>query len=632
MILDIITPFSIPVQHLSYTYEGRAQIGARVVVPLGKTKRVVGIVVAIREQATTPEKLREIITLLDTNVIITPQTVELYKFIANYYLCLPGDVLRSLVPVTIMRENFEPKSRLMKTRFKKSAPTYLHWPEKTIHLTKTTTLLQTSISENLPQIIASLCDQKGSVLILTPTHFQAQKIAEHLSKYAKIDLYHPKVLIKKRAEVFINSSMFDTSRIVVGTRSAVGLPFNNLSLIIVVDEHSYAYKNGRKPRFSARDAALVLASAHGAQTLLISQAPSVESYFNASTLDGWELIDQRQETERKLKSIALEHGKDLISKYLQRKISETLTNGKQVVIFQNRRGWSSMIVCGSCGYTPTCPSCDCSLTLHKADGLLRCHSCGHAESQTDLCPRCKHGQMQAHGRGTERLEQQISEMYPSAAVVRLDSDNARQYDELTELFATQKADIIVGTQLLIDNLDFTNVALIAIANADNLLSASDFRASEQAYRLIYILAERARQLGAELIVQTSSHNNSTIESALDRKPEVFYQRELAEREQMQYPPFSRLVEIDMRAVDRAQLFLAAQGMERILRTKFSAELSPLFQPPIERQSGKHIVKLLLKIDRSKSLAIAKYQLGELTRAIVKRYAKSVEVEFIVDPL
>lgn len=632
MILDVIIPLSIPMPHLSYSYQGVAQIGARVVVPLGKTKRVVGIVTAIREQGSTDEKFREIITLLDTNVLINQHSVELYKFISQYYLSLSGDVLRSLVPATILSESFEPKSRLMKSRFKKSKPTYLSWPQKTVELTKPTTLIQTSVEANYLEIIASHCQCGGSVLILTPTHFQAEKIAAHLGQYSKTELYHPRISIKKRAEIFVNCAMFDTPQIIVGTRSAVGLPMKNLSLIVIVNEHSYAYKNGRAPRFSARDAALVLAAAHGAQTLLISQAPSVESYFNASTLPQWELISMEAHQHQKLKSIALEHGKDLISKYLQRRTSETLTRGKQVVIFQNRRGWSSMMTCLACGYTPSCPSCDCSLTLHKADGLLRCHSCGHSQEQTEVCPRCNRGQMTSRGRGTERLEQQISELYPSAAVVRLDSDNAHQYDEITEQFATQKADIIVGTQIIIDNIDFSNVGLIAIANADNLLSASDFRASEQAYRLIYLLAEQARQVEAELIVQTSSHNNSTIESAIDRKPEIFYRREIAEREQMHYPPFSRLVEIDMRATDKALLFVAAQDIERVLRTRFGTELSPLFQPPIERQSGKHIVKLLLKIDRSKSLTIAKHLIVELTRPLAKRYAKGVEIEFIVDPL
>ncbi|MEG2606046.1 MAG: primosomal protein N' [Mucinivorans sp.] len=640
MLLDVIIPQSLPMDHLTYIYEGDAPIGARVVVPLGRKKQVVGIVCAKREECGTEneKKIRHICLLVDLYPIVNQQLIDLYHFISQYYITPIGGVVRRLLPAPIATTKFAPQERLLKNRHKKSKPTFATQPKAEISLTKDNTLLITENDpENHAQIIASLPEQDNqTTLVVVPTQFQAQHLAALLSRYGQTVVYHPKITLKKRADIFVALATATLPRFVVGTRSAVGLPFRNLGLVVVVNDYSFAYKSGSAPRYSGRDVAIVLASIHHAKCLVLSHAPSVETYFNATQMEQWaiEILNTNPEN-KKLRSIALEHGKELMSKYLQRRIGEELTKGRQIVIFQNRRGWASAMVCPDCGYTPSCAACGCSLTLHKASGVMLCHYCGHREPARDCCPVCtKHGQVAlvAHGRGTERLAEQMSALFPAARLLRLDSDTAGQYNEIAEQFSTQKADIIVGTQMVIDKIDYTNVGIVAVADADNLLSVADFRASEQAFRHLYSLAQAARRVGAEMIVQTSSYNNPTIAMALSDSPLDFYKFELAHRAAAHYPPFSRLVTFDMRSADREQLFAIATGVERVLRSKFGEELSPLFQPQVERMGGEHIVKLLLKVDRSRSLFLVKGLIVDLVSPLIRRYFRVVRIEIIVDPL
>lgn len=645
MVLDVIIPLALPFDHLSYTYHAKASIGARVIVPLGLERVVVGVVRGVRAKTDSPDdrRLKPIVDLLDIVPLFNEQQLRLIEFLAQYYMCYPGIVLRSLIPSAMFLPNDNPscvlrRKKPTKKRAKEKeiaqelAIEYEKIPEaETLALTKSVTLLRTASTEDIARAIAPFIGKK-SVLILAPTQTKASAVAAIVGRYTDVTLFHPGITIKKRAAIFVDLATAPLARVVVGTRSAIGLALGEIGLVVVVDEHSHAYKSLRTPRFSARDAALMLASLHGAKTLLTSEVPSVESYFNATTIDQWQMINRIESPEQPLRHITLEHGKDLISKYLQRRMGEELALGRQVVIFQNRRGWASSMVCSACGYTPTCPACNCSLTLHKSFGAFECHYCGHRQSAVELCPECGARELQPRGRGTERLEEQITEMFPTARVERLDSDAAARYNEIVEQFSLKEADIVVGTQMIIESLDFTNVGIVAVANADNMLSAGDFRASELSYRLLNQLANRAQAAGAELIVQSSSHNNPTIESAMSADGDEFYRRELPQRMASHYPPYSRLVRFELRSADRTDLFVASQHVERALRAKFSDSLSPMFQPSVERQSGEHIVHLLLKLERRLSLAAAKKQIKDALNSVSAQHKKQVTIDIIVDPL
>lgn len=634
MILDVAFPLSMPFKHLTYIYSGAVLVGARVVVPWGKASSMVGVVTAVRPEQVDHEKqetFKAIITPLDKVPLVEGRTIEVFDFIASYYMCKTGEVLKSLVPSPLFNTQFEPSTRLLKSRHKKTKPIYIVSPEASITLDKQTTLLQPSVDCNKADIIASL-HTHGTTLVLVPTVVQAEKMAKELRKYHPTTVYHPKLSTKRRAEIFIDMATLSPSQIIVGTRTSIGLPLKGLKLIVVVDEHSYAYKSPRPPRFNARDTALMSASLYGAKTLLMSNAPSVESYFNATTLPSWDFKTiQATEQQPQLRSMVLEHGTEFLSKYLRRMIAQQIALGRQVVVFQNRRG-SGSVACTACGYSPQCPSCNSALTLHASRSVLECHYCGHRAPYNENCPQCKHGKFQIRGRGTERLEEQLSELFPQAAIGRLDLDTAHRYDEIVANFSCRNLDIIVGTQIVIDSLDMSNVGIVCVVNADNLLSVADFRATEQAFRIILSLSRQARKVGAELIIQTSSHSNSLIKNAINEDIKTFYRDELAQRSQSGYPPFARLMEIDMRSTDPSKLMQTATNVENALRPIFRDELSPLFQPQVERRAGEHIVKLLLKIDRRTSVAAAKDKLQKAIGPIVGKTRRVVEIQIIVDPL
>lgn len=633
MVLNVIFPLSLPMEHLSYSYTGSVKVGARVVVPWGKTKTAVGIV-ASRREPIEGETLREVISVLDSEPLIDEKWIKITQFIAQYHMCRVGDVVKTFIASHILSEEFTPSSRLLKNRNKKATPIYSSRPEPIIKLEKATTLLHQewwgdmAYLHTAREIVA--LHGGGTTLVLVPNEYAARKLAAQIEPYAPITLYHPKLTAKCRAGIFVDMATVKKDRIVVGTRSAIGLPLHGLKLIVVVDEHSFAYKSPRSPRYNARDMALMVASAYGAKVLLTSPTPSVESYFNATTLPSWEYIAP-EESRNELRSMVLEHGAEFLSKYFKRRAEQEIGVGRQVVVFQNRRG-TGTVVCPTCKDTPMCPDCNCALTLHSDKGLLRCHYCGHSHTFNTKCESCGLDTYRTQGRGTQRLEEQLTELFPTARTARLDSDNTSKYDEITREFSGRELDIIVGTQMVINSLDFSGVGIVVVANADNMLSINDFRASEQAYRLLRSLAIICREVDAELIVQTSSHTNKLIGQAITSDAQIFYNEELTERKRSLYPPFSRLIEVEMRSPDSSRLFRVASEIENILRPIFGNSLSPLFQPTIERQAGNHVAKMLLKIDRQKSSATAKERIVRATEKIVRREVRKVEIGFIVDPL
>lgn len=634
MVLNVIFPLSLPMEHLSYICRDEVEIGARVVVPRGKTKTAVGIVASKREQA-EGETLREVIRVLDVEPLVDDRWLKMVEFVALYYMCKVGDVIKTFVPSHILSEEFTPSSRLFKNRHKKAHPIYKERPESVIELDKATTLLHQEHWGNFAEqdlvarnIVA--LNECGTTLVLVPNEYSARELATQIEPYAPLTLYHTKLTPKRRAEIFVETATLTEDRIVVGTRSAIGLPWKNLKLIIVVNEHSFAYKSPRTPRYNARDTALMVGATHGAKILLVSPSPSVESYFNANTLPLWEYIAP-EESRVKLRHMVLEHGAEFLSKYFKRRAEQEIARGRQVVVFQNRRG-AGVVVCPTCKDSPMCPNCNCALTLHTDKGLLKCHYCGHSHQFNVRCQSCGHDTYRTQGRGTQRIEEQLKELFPTARTSRLDSDSSSRYDEITREFSGRGLDIIVGTQMIIDSLDFSGVGLVAVANADNMLSVNDFRASEQAYRLLRSLSIICREIDAELIVQTSSHANKLIGQANGSDAQIFYQEELKARKGSLYPPFSRLIEIEMRCPESGHLFKVASEIENILRPIFGSSLSPLFQPTIERQEGNHVAKMLLKIDRQKSSATAKERIRRATDKIVRREERKVEINFIVDPL
>ena len=624
VILDIVLPRGFAYDFLSYIYKGAAPaVGARVEVPLGKTKTAVGVVRGVRAADDT-KGLKEAIEVWDRMPMVPPRTVELIEFLAHYYMCPAGEVLRALVPGALWRRDFAPKEALYKNRFKRKPRVYGEAPtvEFEVDRSRSAALVhgRLDFDERIRLAAGLHAAGGGQTLVLVPTEAEARAWAGALKAYGPTEVYHAGLSVKSRADLWVRLACSDEPRIVAATRAGVALPFGNLKQVIVWDESSHRYKSGNAPYYSARDAALVLAARWGAHAALVSDVPSVETYFNARSNAAWQYIN-RPNGLAPLRWIAPEHGRDLQSKYLMRRVGEELAAGRRAVVFQNRRGWSSAWVCTACGEAVECPWCRTPATLHRSTHTMRCRTCGYRFDEPDGCTSCGAvGAFEARGYGTERIADGLVERFAEASVARMDSDS----DE-----GAASAQIVVGTQRLLDEaVDWAGVGVVGVANADNIEVGADFRSSEEAFRTLARLAMRAREAGAEWVLQTRRHDRPLFGWAAGDH-EGFYRAELLHRRTALYPPFARLVEFDLRGVEVRALTGVAVGLEERLRMVFGDRLSPLYQPTSEVVGGRHVVKLLLKIEKGRSAQEAKGRiLGILQKT---KIPNSIALEVIVDP-
>lgn len=626
VILDVMLARGFSFTHLSYIYKGSGLpvVGARVEVPLGATRSAVGLICGVRAPLPDdPTTLKPAIELWDRVPLFPPQTIELFRFLSAYYMAPLGDVLRALVPIALWKAEFAPKEVLRRNRFTKKAPTYLEAPELNYSLDRSVVLVHGVLAfEQRIELVASLHAQGGGqTLVLVPSEGEARAWTNALKGYAPTACFHAELSVASRSELWVRLATAPKAdrRIIVATRAGVALPFTNLKKVVVWDEPSYRYKSGTSPRYSARDAALVLAAKHGAQTVLVSDTPSVETYFNARSNDSWQYVALPSD-DRPLRWIAPEHGRDLQSKYLMRRIGEALGADRRAVVFQNRRGWSSAWVCRSCGGAVECPWCRTPATLHKGSHTMRCRTCGYRFDEPEACPECGAiGTFQAQGYGTERIADGLLAQFPDISVARIDSDT----DQVPE------APIVVGTQKLLDEgVDWTGVGVVGVANADNLEVGSDFRSAEEAFRILARLAARARTVDAELVLQTRHHDRPLFRQAT-QDHEEFYRAELLHRKSALYPPFSRLIEFEFRGESLPLMTESASALEARLRQVFADRLSPLFQPQNEVQLGQYVIKLLLKIERGRSSDQAKARIAAILQKT--KLPKGITLAVVVDP-
>ncbi len=451
--------------------------------------------------------------------------------------------------------------------------------------------------------------ESGQTLLLLPDNALTPQILETLERIAgnTIVFYHPRLTDRARCAAWHRlGTSPESARLVVGSRAALFLPFGNLRQIIIHNEHDTSFhQRDNSPRFHARDTALVLARLHGARTLLASPAPSTESYLNAIIGKYGLLKPSLQENIPQVK--LLERGQGLISKYLHRRIDETLAEGRQVVLFQNRRGFSPYVECPECGHTPSCDQCNVTLTYHKESNSLLCHYCGCSHPFPPLCPECGKSALQPRGIGTERIEEQIAALFPEARVARLDTDSASGMRALGRImggFAVRQTDILVGTQMVTRTAQIGDVELVGVINADNMLAHTDFRASERAFQMLVQLGTLAGK-GGEIVIQCSQRKNPALAALESGDHDAFYRSELQTREALNYPPYTRLIQIEIRhGAPQVAERVAGEAFRR-LRERFGPRISPPFEPQIDRIQGMYILQLLLRIERSRPVSRAK---------------------------
>ncbi len=755
---DIILPLAVKGR---YTYRIPERFlpfvrpGVKAVVPFGSRNIYTGIVSAVHDNPPAGGKIRDIADIPGYETVVTPIQLRFWEWIASYYMCTGGEVMKAALPGAIIpdglqssgvNERYRPrqetfvalagdfsekqlntildslgkaprqagvlesflamtgypdsndpapvkKSLLIRKAGASSSHIDTLVREKILsYVTLDVSRLATSESPvaglnrlSLAQetAYASVCRQlaekkisllhgvtssgkteiyihliseqlkKGKqVLYMLPEIALTTQIIMRLRKYfgAVTGVYHSRFNDQEKVEIWkkVSQSGEDGGyRLILGVRSALFLPFTDLGLVIVDEEHDGSYKqHDPAPRYHARDSAIVLASMHNASTVLGSATPSMESYFNAMAgkygltelnerhgaikLPSIVIADTREAARRKLMT-------SHFTPQLLHAIDNALGNREQVILFQNRRGFSSYVECSECGWIPSCTRCAVSLTYHKGINRLVCHYCGYETTVPARCGSCSSPGMLTRGFGTEKIEDEIKIVFPSARVARLDQDTTRKrnsFSGIIEAFARGDTDILIGTQMISKGLDFENLTVVGILNADNLLNFPDFRAHERSYQLIEQVSGRAgrRQKQGTVVIQTSDPRNRIIRLVLNHDYRNLFRLQSEERKTFNYPPFCRMVRIIVRHHERSQLDGYAGTLGNELKHRFGNRVLGPEYPLISQVQLWYIKNILVKIERERPLAQAKDMIADSIEKVMKeKGASSLRIAVDVDP-
>ena len=497
-------------------------------------------------------------------------------------------------------------------------------------------------------ILKALQDHK-QVLFLLPEIALTVQIMERLQRVfgCRLGIYHSKYSDAERVEIWKKQVSACPYDIIIGARSAALLPFKNLGLVIIDEEHETSYKQqDPAPRYHARSAAIMLASMYGAKTLLGSATPCMETYTNAKNGKfGYVRLDKRYE-DIALPKIEVVDVKDMarrkmmkgpFSPRLLEAIQESLDNNKQVILFQNRRGFVPIVECQDCGWIPKCEHCDVSLTMHKNTNLLTCHYCGYTYAIPKVCPKCGGIHLRGRGFGTEKIEDQIMELFPEAKVARMDLDTTRTknaYARIIEDFAYGKTNVLIGTQMITKGLDFDRVQLVGILDADSMLNYPDFRAYEHSYMMLQQVSGRAGRKGKQglVILQTKSADLPVIEQVATNDSKTFYEDLDEERRLFNYPPYTRLIYVYLKHQHDNIVESAALMLGSILRGWFGERILGPDKPAVARVKSMCIRKIMIKLENGIDQKKVREYLRMAQKQILqdKQYA-ALQIFYDVDP-
>lgn len=752
---DIILP--LPLDSL-FTYSvpdslaGRVGQGIRVLVPFGKSKTYVGLVV--RTHNNKPDfNVKDISTVMDDAPVVNAVQLELWRWMADYYLSSVGDVMNAALPSGLKSEDgytaktetyvslapeyhserairvaldvlkrataqlkvFETfltlshwdtisgdtcaesvaevsRDELMNETHSTSAVfrnlvvrkflnTYereigrlnnagephpelikpLNEAQQTAYnnivfsfLKKNVVLLHGVTSSGKTEIyihlIRQAIERRQQVLYLLPEIALTVQIRQRLQRVFgnRLGIYHSKYSDAERVEIWKKQLSAAPYDVILGARSAVLLPFTNLGLVIIDEEHETSFKQqDPAPRYHARSVAIMLARKFGAKVLLGSATPSLESWNNAHTGKFGLVSLMQRYNDIRLPEIEVVDIKDLqrrkmmsgpFSPRLMAAVRKALDNGEQAILFQNRRGFAPMIECRECGWVPHCDKCDVSLTYHKSLGQLTCHYCGTTYTVPEVCPCCGSRNLRGRGYGTEKVEDYVMELFPDARVARMDLDTTRTrnaYERLISDFSAHKTDILIGTQMVSKGLDFDKVSVVGILNADSMLNYPDFRAYEHAFMMMAQVAGRAGRKGKQglVILQTKSPQLPVITQVVRNDCEGLFADQLDERQAFCYPPFCHLIYVFLKHRDDAVVASASMRLGDILRGWFGSRVLGPDKPSVSKVKALNIRKIMLKLENGIDLAKVRLYLRK-AQAMMGQDAKyrSVQIYFDVDPL
>lgn len=697
------------------------QVGSLVRVPLGKSKFHYGVVDRLQTDAPKGVKCKAIQQLAYDYPLVTSMQLQLWHWLADYYCCTMGEVLKAALPTMLHHATYKPLkasyvNKIVEDVVLKRPQQIALWDRynrlaeqgkvrkcdliEELSISAFNTLVKKGIfsvyekditrlpfyakqhecpslsdvqqtalaqindlftshntvllhgvtasgkTEIYLQKIRETLQQGQQVLYLVPEIALTSQLEQRLLQVLgdKMVAYHSGLSDTIRAEIYLNLLQSKGIQVVLGTRSSVFLPFQNLGLIIIDEEHEPSYKQYEpSPRYHAKNVALIMAKMLQVPTLMGSATPSVESYYWAQKGKyGYVSLTQRYndvllpriEVVNRQEAFQKNRMKGMFTWHLYEKMQETLAAGQQIILFQNRRGFSSQVACESCGYVPKCKHCDVSLTYHKEKGRLKCHYCGFSLPITTSCPSCGSLQWKDKGFGTEKVVEALAQYFPQATVDRLDIDttkNLQSYQTIIKRFALGKTQILVGTQMVAKGLDFDNVGLVGILNADNMMSLPDFRSVERAYQLMVQVSGRAgrRQKQGLVVLQTSHTDHYIMPAVLQQQSADFYRAELQERLDFAYPPFARLIMVQIRHVRADVAQNVACQLATVLQTQWGDAVLGPTEPPVSKQYNRQIRQLLIKL---KSVSQQdKIFLFRQVEQLKKQYS-SVDIIVDVDPI
>ena len=521
---------------------------------------------------------------------------------------------------------------------------------KSHHVTLLRGVTGSGKTEIYSALIQKALNKGKQALFLVPEISLTTQLTMRLHKIfgSKLLVYHSRFSDNERVDIWKRLLESSEPMVILGVRSSVFLPFSNLGLIVVDEEHEASYKQQEPaPRYNARDAAIVLASMHGAKVLLGSATPAIETYYKATEgkyglvelLDRYEdaslpevqIIDMRAERKRK-------RARGIYSDKLITEIRATLEAGRQAIVFQNRRGFAPIVVCRECGWTPRCPDCDVAPIFHRNTRELRCHYCGRSQRLPSVCPACGQPTLDIHGYGTERIADDISEMLPNYKVARMDFDTTRAkdaYEDIITAFSKGDTQVLVGTQMVSKGLDFDKVDIVAVTSADTILNFPDFRSDERAFNMLEQVSGRAgRRNGlGKVIIQTSSPANEVLAFLKQHDYKAFYDNEIENRRAFRYPPFTRVITIYLRHKDNSTLINLANEYTRRLKDRFGQRVTGPETPYVARISTWNIRTIMLKVETQASMPKVKQLLRDIYVGMTDiQGMKSALLHFDVDPV
>ncbi|MBU0683624.1 MAG: primosomal protein N' [Candidatus Omnitrophica bacterium] len=628
------------------------EIGKRVYIPFRNNKRI-GYIVAI-ETAPIVAEPKELIDIIDTRPIFSKDMIDLAQWISKNYFCSWGEALEAMIPSVLKRGKVSSTSRINEY-FEKIVSVESHVPNKE----------QAKILDNIKKCIEA---KKHEVFLLhgitgsgkTEIYLQAMEKVLSLGKTG-IMLVPEISLTPQTVERFrsrfgdkvavFHSNMLESARfteckkikdgelkIVVGPRSAVFSPFDNLGICIVDEEHEPSYKQEDTPRYHARDVAIERARQANAPVILGSATPALESYYKArvgeyrlaeltqrvkeKALPKVKLVDMRMEFETRV-------GKKVVSRILEEALKKDIAKKQQALIFLNRRGFATFVLCQKCGYVVKCSKCDSPMVFHQAKKELICHYCNKRSEPLKICPACASESLMYKGTGTEKVETELKKLLPTAIIARMDSDTMSKRGAHARVlgdFKAHKIDIIVGTQMIAKGLDFPKVTQVGVISADANLNLPDFRSGERTFNLITQVAGRAGRgdLGGEVIVQTYTPEHYAVKFAAKHDYIGFYEREIDARRQLFFPPFIGLVKITLRSRNEEKVIGTSERLAEVLRRKMPEYdmLGPAPSPMVKLR-GYYRWNILLKIkNRVEAVKTLKHS--------IKGFRKGSEVFMAVD--